>query len=84
MFFNVMSFSRIADPAVSVEPSFRLWLSSAPHKDFPVSILQAGTKVRGHIRLCGVIDRGDALMHDALRAVSSVVLYCFVLCCDVM
>ena len=56
MFFNVMCFSRIADPAVSVEPSFRLWLSSAPHKDFPVSILHAGTKVRGHIRLCGVID----------------------------
>ncbi|XP_028393421.1 dynein heavy chain 6, axonemal-like isoform X2 [Dendronephthya gigantea] len=36
---------KIAEPGVAVEPSFRLWLSSAPHKDFPISILQAATKM---------------------------------------
>ncbi|CAG9772859.1 unnamed protein product [Ceutorhynchus assimilis] len=28
-----------------VNPSFRLWLSSSPHPDFPISILQAGIKM---------------------------------------
>lgn len=26
-------------------PSFRLWLSSSPHPDFPITILQAGIKL---------------------------------------
>lgn len=28
-----------------VNPKFRLWLSSSPHPDFPISILQAGIKM---------------------------------------
>lgn len=26
-------------------PNFRLWLSSSPHPDFPITILQAGIKM---------------------------------------
>ncbi|XP_046389338.1 dynein axonemal heavy chain 2 [Ischnura elegans] len=32
-------------PNSNVNPRFRLWLSSSPHPDFPVSILQAATKM---------------------------------------
>lgn len=28
-----------------INPNFRLWLSSSPHPDFPISILQAGIKM---------------------------------------
>lgn len=32
---------QVEDP----HPSFRLWLSSSPHPDFPISILQASIKM---------------------------------------
>ena len=32
-------------PQSDVDPQFRLWLSSKPDENFPVSILQTGTKV---------------------------------------
>lgn len=32
---------QVAEP----HPSFRLWLSSSPHPDFPISILQASIKM---------------------------------------
>ncbi|XP_054907024.1 dynein axonemal heavy chain 2 isoform X1 [Poeciliopsis prolifica] len=32
-------------PVQNPEPSFRLWLSSSPHPDFPITILQAGIKM---------------------------------------
>jgi hypothetical protein len=33
------------DPATRLNPSFRLWLTSAPAQHFPPAVLQAGTKV---------------------------------------
>uniref|UniRef100_A0A3B5L7L8 Uncharacterized protein n=1 Tax=Xiphophorus couchianus TaxID=32473 RepID=A0A3B5L7L8_9TELE len=32
-------------PVQNPEPNFRLWLSSSPHPDFPITILQAGIKM---------------------------------------
>lgn len=45
-FFIHVFLNRISHPETVVDPNFRMWLSSKPDPSFPVSILQAGLKVR--------------------------------------
>lgn len=45
-FFIHVFLNRISHPETAVDPNFRMWLSSKPDPSFPVSILQAGLKVR--------------------------------------
>ena len=45
LFVNVLVSCRISIPDTTVDPNFRMWLSSKPDPSFPVSILQAGLKV---------------------------------------